>query len=64
MSGRSNLTSKGDTNLYCQNCFRGNRKYRVNGNRPAEHRIELPMLLKVGTELLVLFVRCGIRVVC
>jgi hypothetical protein len=49
VSGRSNLKTEGDTNLYCQNLVSGNRSYRVKGNQPAEGRIGL----NLATELLV-----------
>jgi len=49
VSGRKNLKAQSDTSLYCQNCALGDRR----GNRLAEDMIELQILLKVATELLV-----------
>jgi len=46
------MSERNDNNVYCTNCVWGNRSYVVNGNRLAEGRIELQMLLKVETDLL------------
>ena len=45
------MSERNDNNVYCTNCVWGNRSYVVNGNRLAEGRIELLMLLKVETDL-------------